>query len=76
MTTDGGFAQQAFIGAQSQKLASEDFGEAGQYAGEDHAAHVAGKVCVSCGHEIEAGQAARRRGEAGWAHDTCPAEMD
>jgi hypothetical protein len=76
MTTDGGAAPQSLIGALSRKLGSEDFGEPGEYTGEDHAAHAAGKVCVHCDRRIEAGQAARRRGESGWGHDTCPPVLD
>jgi hypothetical protein len=38
----------------------------------DHFAHAAGRICKTCDRVIEAGQAARRRGESGWVHDVCP----
>jgi len=42
--------------------------------GADNYARALGAICRNCGQPIEAGQAARRRGEAGWAHDVCPLE--
>jgi hypothetical protein len=76
VTTDGGAAQQAYVAGQARKLAEGESAEPGQYTFADHAAHVAGKVCVTCGREIETGQPARRRGESGWAHDICPPVLD
>jgi hypothetical protein len=64
--------QQGFIGGESKRIADADFAEGEQQTGEDHFAHAPGKVCMSCGRMIEAGQAARRRGEADWVHDVCP----
>lgn len=53
-----------------------EVGEGDQRTGEDHFAHAAGKICIACGRTIEAGQAARRRGETGWVHDVCPVVTD
>jgi hypothetical protein len=68
--------QQGFIAGESKRLAGADFSERDRHTGEDHSAHAAGKICKSCGHTIEAGQAARRRGETDWVHDVCPVIMD
>ena len=65
--------QQGSIGAESKTLAQTDFGEPDLRAGEDHAAHAPGRTCVACGQVIKPEQDARRRGEADWAHDVCPA---
>jgi hypothetical protein len=59
--------------AASRELASADFTEGSRQTGEDQAAHAPGRTCKTCGHVIEAGQDARRRGESDWAHDVCPA---
>jgi hypothetical protein len=65
-------AEQRIIAAESQRLANADLsGPHGQPTG-DHAAHAPGKTCMICGHAIEAGQDARRRGEAKWMHEVCP----
>lgn len=64
--------EQGFIAEESKRLADADFSERDRHTGEDHFAHAAGKMCKSCGHTIEAGQAARRRGETDWVHDVCP----
>ena len=62
----------SFIASESQRGADADPGKGGQHTGEDHSAHTTGKICKTCGQTIEAEQAARRRGEAEWAHDVCP----
>lgn len=67
-----GFFQQHFLAAQTRELARADFTEPDRDAGEDHYAHVAGKVCASCEQPITARQPARRRGESDWVHDVCP----
>jgi hypothetical protein len=58
--TSAGFNQNGFYGYSEQLAATDLF------------AHAAGRVCKTCGRTIEARQAARRRGEADWAHDVCP----
>jgi hypothetical protein len=63
---------QSYIAMQSQQLADVGFTEAGQYTGEDHSAHAAGKTCASCGEPIGARLPARRRGDTDWVHDVCP----
>ncbi len=68
--------QQSFIASESRQLADADLTQGDQHAEEDHFAHVTGKTCESCGRPIEAGQAARRRGETEWAHDVCPVVTD
>ena len=68
--------EQGFIAEESKRLADADFSERDRHTGEDHFAHAAGKICKSCDHTIEAGQAARRRGETDWVHDVCPVIMD
>jgi hypothetical protein len=68
--------QQGLIAGESQRLADADLNESERRTGEDHFAHAAGKVCKTCGRVIEAGQAARRRGQADWAHDVCPVVTD
>jgi hypothetical protein len=68
--------QQGFIAGESQRLAKADFNERDRHSEEDHSAHAAGEICKACGRAIEAGQAARRRGETDWAHDVCPAVTD
>jgi hypothetical protein len=72
----GHVPQQSHISSESRRLADADFDEGDQHAGDDHAAHAAGKTCIACGRTIEAGQAARRRGETDWAHDVCPVVRD
>ncbi len=70
--TEGFSPQQSLIAAESQRLAGEDFSDS-EVPGEDHAAYAPpGRICVRCHHAIEAGEPARRRGESGWAHETCP----
>jgi hypothetical protein len=49
-------------------------GSRGTGNGVDHFKHVSGRICVRCDREINARQAARRKGENGWVHDTCPPE--
>jgi hypothetical protein len=68
--------QQGIITSESQRLADADLNEGQRQTGEDHFAHAAGKVCKACGRMIEAGQAARRRGEADWVHDVCAVVTD
>lgn len=72
----GYIPQQGLIAGESERLAGADFSERDRDTGEDHFAHAAGKKCQSCGHTIEARQAARRRGETDWVHDVCPVIMD
>jgi hypothetical protein len=74
--TAGYTPQQGNIAGESRKLADADFTLGDQQSQEDHFAHAAGKTCTSCGSLIEAGQAARRRGETEWAHDVCPVVTD
>jgi hypothetical protein len=66
------FPQGSNIGAESRVLADADYEERERSTGEDHAAHAPGRICKACGRMIEPGQDARRRGDADWAHDTCP----
>jgi hypothetical protein len=68
----GFMPQQGLMNAETRMLADADFDEKDRQTEEDHFAHVAGKTCVTCGRPIEAGQAARLRGEADWVHDVCP----
>jgi len=68
--------QAIFIAAESARLAHADFDGQERATGDDHAAHAPGKTCKACGHPIEARQGARRRGEADWVHDVCPATAD
>ena len=68
--------QEGHIRSESKRLADADLTEGDQQTGEDHFAHATGKLCKSCGRLIEAGQAARRRGEADWVHDVCPVVAD
>jgi hypothetical protein len=63
---------QGYIAMHSRRLADADFTETGQDRGEDHAAHVDGKTCTSCGERIGARQPARRRGDSEWVHNVCP----
>jgi hypothetical protein len=74
--TAGYTPQQGHITSESRKLADADFNQGEQHTEDDHFAHATGKICKSCGRTIEAGQAARRRGEAEWAHDVCPVVRD
>jgi hypothetical protein len=64
--------QQFLITAESKTLADADVDNPDRVTGEDHSAHAPGRTCLECGRVIEKGQAARRRGEADWAHDVCP----
>jgi hypothetical protein len=41
----------------------------GELAG--HEAQAAGRRCARCGHEISAGQPARRRADHDWVHGDC-----
>jgi hypothetical protein len=68
--------QFGFLKGESRRLAEADFSEPDRHTEEDHFAHAAGTTCKACGRSIEAGQAARRRGEADWVHDVCPVVMD
>lgn len=76
MMTAGFTPQQGYVASESRKLADADFNQGEQHAEDDHFAHATGKICKSCGRTIEAGQAARRRGETEWAHDVCPVGTD
>ncbi|HUC56817.1 MAG TPA: hypothetical protein VMA95_05410 [Streptosporangiaceae bacterium] len=38
----------------------------------DHSAHAPGRVCMKCDRVIGADEAARKRGESSWVHETCP----
>jgi hypothetical protein len=71
----GYIPQQGVIWTESNRLADADFSERDRVA-EDHSAHAAGKTCMICGRAIEAGQDARRRGEADWMHEVCPVTTD
>lgn len=64
--------QAGAISAESESLAHADYTERDRATGEDHSAHAPGRICIVCDRTIEPGQAARRRGEADWAHDVCP----
>jgi hypothetical protein len=64
---------QSSLTAQSESLAHANFDVAERVTGEDHAAHAPGRICRACDRRIEPGQDARRRGEADWVHDVCPA---
>ena len=66
--------QEGLIRSESNRLADADFTEGDRHSPEDHFAHATGQLCQTCGRLIEAGQAARRRGEADWVHDVCPVE--
>ncbi len=74
--TAGFTPQFSNIDAESERLAHADLSEGDRHTEEDHSAHVAGKICKSCGRPIEAEQPARRRGETDWAHDVCPVITD
>ena len=74
--TAGYTPQHGYVAGESERLANTDLNERDRHTEEDHSAHAAGKICKSCGHMIEAGQAARRRGETDWVHDVCPVIMD
>jgi hypothetical protein len=63
----------AGIGAELEHADFSD-GSRGTGSGADHFKHVSGRICVRCDREISARQAARRKGENGWVHDTCPPE--
>lgn len=74
--TEGAQAQQGLIAAESKRLAGEDFSGSVQPPGEDHSAYAPpGRMCMRCDRMIEIGEPARRRGESGWAHETCPEIM-
>jgi hypothetical protein len=68
--------QAGFIAAESASLAHADFDGPERATGEDRAAHAPGRICKTCGRTIKARQDARRRGEADWVHDVCPATAD
>lgn len=74
--TAGYTPQQGYIASESRRIADADFSQGNPHAEDDHFAHATGKTCKSCGRMIEAGQAARRRGETEWAHDVCPVVTD
>lgn len=69
----GGTGTGGFVGA-AAGLEHADFTDAsrGTGNGADHFSHVKGRVCQKCDREITARQPARRKGEDGWVHDTCP----
>ena len=72
-----GFTPQfSYIDSESERLADTDLSARDRHTGEDHSAHVSGKICKSCGRPIETEQPARRRGETDWAHDVCPVITD
>jgi hypothetical protein len=56
-------------------MTEPDFDELDGLAGEDNAAHAAGKICVRCDQQIEADQPVRRRISGDWVHETCPARI-
>jgi hypothetical protein len=60
------------------ELEHHDFtdGSRGTGSGADHFKHVEGRVCRKCDREITGQQPARRKGEDGWVHDTCPPVWD
>jgi len=72
-----GGAVDQFVGvAASPEHTDVTDGSRGTGSGADHFSHVKGRVCQKCDREITARQAARRRGEDGWVHDTCPPVWD
>jgi hypothetical protein len=48
----------------------------GSNVGSDQFSHAPGKVCKKCDRPIQACEPARRKGENGWVHDTCPPALD
>ncbi len=72
-----GGAVDQFVGvAASSDHADFTDGSRGTGNGADHFSHVKGRVCQKCDREITARQPARRKGEDGWVHDTCPPVWD
>ena len=72
-----GGAVDQFVGvAASSEQADFTDGSRGTGNGADHFSHVKGRVCRTCEREITASQPARRKGEDGWVHDTCPPVWD
>jgi hypothetical protein len=71
----GGFNQ---LAGEVTMLEHADFtdGSRGTGNGADHFSHVKDRVCQKCDREITARQPARRKGEDGWVHDTCPPAWD
>jgi hypothetical protein len=72
-----GGAVDQFVGvAASPEHANVTDGSRGTGNGADHFSHVKGRVYRTCEREITASQPARRKGEDGWVHDTCPPVWD
>jgi hypothetical protein len=72
-----GGAVDQFVGvAASPEHANVTDGSRGRGNGADHFSHVKGRVCRTCEREITASQPARRKGQDGWVHDTCPPVWD
>lgn len=66
-----------FVGvASSSEHTNFTDGSRGTGNGADHFSHVKGRICRKCDREITARQPARRKGEDGWVHDTCPPVWD
>lgn len=63
-----------FLNSKIIELENKDYTPEDRPAAADHYAHAPGGLCGKCGRPIEADQPARRRGEAGWVHDLCPAD--
>ena len=58
--------------AEAVELEHKDFTPGQDRRPGDHFAHAPGRICMTCDRVIEAGQPARKRGAASWAHDVCP----
>lgn len=71
-----GGAVDPFLGVAAGEHGDFTDGSRGTGNGADHFSHVKGRVCRTCDQEITASQPARRRGEDGWVHDTCPPAWD
>ncbi|HEX3492628.1 MAG TPA: hypothetical protein VHU92_25010 [Streptosporangiaceae bacterium] len=74
--TGAGAAIDQFVGV-AASLEHADFtdGSRGTGNGADHFSHAKGRICRRCDREITARQPARRKGEDGWVHDTCPPDL-
>jgi len=76
-TGTGGGAVDPLVGvAAGGEHADFTDGSRGTGNGADHFSHVNGRYCQRCDREITARQPARRKGEDGWVHDTCPPVWD
>jgi hypothetical protein len=42
---------------------------------DEHWAHPFGAQCARCGHLMEEGDFARRRGDGSWVHERCPVRL-